>query len=251
MSDNLPAQPAQNGGDIIEQVITKGDLAKLTPLERVTYYKHVCESVGLNPLTRPFEYLALSGRLVLYARRDAADQLRKVHGISLEVVDRKMVGDLLIVTVRARDRTGRTDEDMGAVTVAGLKGEALANAMLKCTTKAKRRVTLSICGLGMLDETEVADVTEPAPPLSTAGQLDAFAAPQDHLMPVEPPPNVSAQLDLAHDVFGELDRAAKTAAGNGVAEFRGWWKKLSRDDRDLLQPMQPEYEHLAHEADSH
>ena len=44
---------------------------------------------------------------------------------------------------------------MGAVSTAGLKGEALANSMMKATTKSKRRVTLSICGLGMLDETEI------------------------------------------------------------------------------------------------
>jgi hypothetical protein len=39
-----------------------------------------------------------------------------------------------------------------------LKGEARANTILKAVTKAKRRVTLSISGLGFLDETEVADV---------------------------------------------------------------------------------------------
>jgi hypothetical protein len=44
---------------------------------------------------------------------------------------------------------------MGAVSIAGLKGDALVNATLKAITKAKRRVTLSICGLGMLDETEI------------------------------------------------------------------------------------------------
>ena len=35
-----------------------------------------------------------------------------------------------------------------------LPPEAKANAMMKAETKAKRRVTLSICGLGMLDESE-------------------------------------------------------------------------------------------------
>jgi hypothetical protein len=34
----------------------------------------------------------------------------------------------------------------------------LANALMKAETKAKRRATLSICGLGMLDETEVEDI---------------------------------------------------------------------------------------------
>jgi len=55
------------------------------------------------------------------------------------------------------------DEDMGFAAVGNIKGDALGNAMLKAVTKAKRRVTLSICGLGMLDETEVASIPEPVP----------------------------------------------------------------------------------------
>ena len=35
--------------------------------------------------------------------------------------------------------------------------------MMKAETKAKRRVTLSICGLGVLDETEVENVPHQAP----------------------------------------------------------------------------------------
>lgn len=31
----------------------------------------------------------------------------------------------------------------------------MANALMKAETKAKRRVTLSICGLGLLDESEI------------------------------------------------------------------------------------------------
>ena len=41
-----------------------------------------------------------------------------------------------------------------------MNGEALANAYMKAETKAKRRVTLSICGLGMLDETEVETIPD-------------------------------------------------------------------------------------------
>ena len=37
---------------------------------------------------------------------------------------------------------------------------ALANAIMKAETKAKRRVTLSICGLGMLDETELETIKD-------------------------------------------------------------------------------------------
>ena len=58
-----------------------------------------------------------------------------------------------------------TDED-GAVTIDGLKGDALANAIMKAATKAKRRAVLALLGLNMLDESELetipAKAIEPA-----------------------------------------------------------------------------------------
>jgi hypothetical protein len=143
---------------ILERVLAVGDLAQLTPSERNQYYNAVCRSTGLNPLTRPFEYVKLSGKLVLYARRDAADQLRKLNGVSLRIVRQETIQDLFVVTVEAKDANNRVDTDLGAVAISGLRGEALANAMLKACTKAKRRVTLSICGLGLPDESELPDV---------------------------------------------------------------------------------------------
>jgi hypothetical protein len=44
-----------------------------------------------------------------------------------------------------------------------LKGDALANALMKAETKAKRRVTLSIAGLGWLDETELETIPQVRP----------------------------------------------------------------------------------------
>lgn len=140
---------------VIEQVVIQGDLSKLTPVERVTYYKKVCESIGLNPLTKPFDYILLSGKLTLYARKDCTEQLRKLNGVSIEALDDKVVDDIYIVKAKARDKTGRTDESTGAVNIGNLKGEAKANAIMKAETKAKRRVTLSISGLGWCDETEI------------------------------------------------------------------------------------------------
>ena len=61
----------------------------------------------------------------------------------------------MTVFARGRDRTGREDEATGVVNIKGLGGEALANALMKAETKAKRRLTLSIVGLGFLDESEV------------------------------------------------------------------------------------------------
>jgi hypothetical protein len=160
----------------------------------------VCESLGLNPLTQPFQYVLLGGRLVLYARKDACDQLRKIHGVSLQIVEKTVADDLAVVHVRATAAGGRSDEDLGAVSLAGLKGEARCNAILKAITKAKRRVTLSICGLGFLDETEVAAVPDARPP--------QLPAPPE---PAEPPPASAEQRD-------EIGRLCE-ACGVGDEEY--------------------------------
>ncbi len=143
-----------NVGAEIERVVVSGDLSRLTPEQRVSYVNAVCKSAGLNPLTQPFAYITLSGKLTLYAKREATDQLRALRSVSIAIASREIVEDVLVVTARATMPDGRTDESIGAVVVGGLKGEARANAMMKAETKAKRRVTLSACGLGILDETE-------------------------------------------------------------------------------------------------
>ena len=145
----------ENDGALVESVVVHGDLSKLAPEQRATYYVKVCESVGLNPLTKPFEYLRLNGREILYATRGATEQLRQLHGVSIAITDRQHVGDVYVVTAKATDKSGRTDESTGAVTIGEIRGDALANALMKAETKAKRRVTLSICGLGWLEESEL------------------------------------------------------------------------------------------------
>ena len=170
---NVPVK-APMQGDIMEAVIAAGDLSKLPPHERVRYYNEVCRSIGLNPLVQPFSYIVLNGKLTLYATRTCADQLRKINGVSLEIVSRQAADGILTVHVRAKMPDGRCDEDYGSVSFPdALKGEARANAELKCVTKAKRRATLSICGLGWLDETEIADIpanAKMAPPKQIAAE---------------------------------------------------------------------------------
>ena len=140
---------------LIEQVVMVGDLSKLSPRQRLDYYRAVCQSAGLNPLTKPFDYLTLNGKMVLYANKTCTDQLRAVHKITIAIVARELIEDVYVVTGRGTLPDGRSDESTGAVSVAEIKGDAKANAMMKAETKCKRRLTLSLSGLGMLDETEV------------------------------------------------------------------------------------------------
>ena len=140
---------------IVEKVVIAGDLSKLAPAERVNYYRATCQSLGLNPLTQPFQYITLNNRLTLYCLKTATDQLRKLHGVSITDLQKEKADDIYLVTAYATDDGGRSDSSIGAVSIAGLKGDALANAIMKAETKAKRRVTLSLVGLGWLDESEI------------------------------------------------------------------------------------------------
>lgn len=142
----------------IEAALMQGNLAKLSEQERLSYFQNLCTSLGLNSLTKPFEYITLNGKLVLYANKGCTEQLRHLHKVSVKVVSRETIEGVYVITAEAYLPNGRFDSSTGAVTIGGLKGEALANAFMKCETKAKRRVTLSLLGLNMLDESEVADI---------------------------------------------------------------------------------------------
>ena len=154
MTTTIEKADQQLSAKALENVLISGDLSKLSPADRMGYYQAVCNSLGLNPLTKPFDYITLNGRLQLYALKAATDQLREKHNISIVITNKEMVDDIYVVTAMATMPDGRTDTDDGAVSVSGLRGEAHANALMKTVTKAKRRVTLSISGLGMLDESE-------------------------------------------------------------------------------------------------
>lgn len=195
----------RSAGELMEQVIIKGDLANLTPADRAAYYNTLCQSLGLNPLTQPFRYLMLDGKLTLYATKDCTEQLRKMDKISVTIVAREAVGGAYIVTARASTPDGRVDESIGAVPLekesgewangnngkryfksngewVALRGVELANAMMKAETKSKRRVTLSICGLGMLDETEVETIPNAIP------FVEAETVPMQQLPAPDPQP---------------------------------------------------------------
>lgn len=175
MSKELVKHDEVTDLSVMEKVVVMGDLSPLNPEERFLYYTKVCESVGLNPLTKPFDYIQLNGELRLYAKKDATDQLRKIHKVSTVIKARERVDDVFIVTALGTTPDNRQDEAIGAVPLlkwetkwdaqtkktkrtgrlVALNAEEYANAVMKAETKAKRRVTLSLVGLGILDETEL------------------------------------------------------------------------------------------------
>ncbi len=229
------------------EVLATGNLAKLTDAEKTQHYRAVCESLGMNPLTRPFEYLTLNGKLALYARKDATDQLRKLNGISIKEPVIRFEDQWIIVTVIAHDSHGRTDSDIGVVAKSDMQGN-FGNALMKAVTKSKRRVTLSICGLGMLDETEVETIPSaqhggnhpqqvPAPVVQQPKPADQPAGGQHQSPPAASAiyTMLSATLRLAVS-RDDLAKVKATANDN-----RGKMSQLERDNfRDELKMAEEE-----------
>ena len=145
---------------IANQLILQGDLSKLSAGDKVRYYNGYCERMGLDPFTKPFDILRLNGKEVLYCTRSGTQQLNKLHKVSHLITSRDTNAEagVYIVTSKASLPDGRCTESIGAVNIAGLKGEAYANAIMKAETKAKRRATLDLLGLGVLDESEAESI---------------------------------------------------------------------------------------------
>lgn len=193
----------------VAEIIVKGNLALLTEEQKAQYLLAVCQACDLNPATRPFEFINMKGKLVLYALKSCSEQLRKRDRVSLAVVKTEDAGGVYVVTVQATTPDGRVDTDIGAVALGNLTGEERANAIMKAVTKAKRRTTLSICGLGMLDESEVESVAQADPvtgtPYPTLPPPVAVAPPQ-FAPPAPPPPPAAPNLAAPIDRVATLKR---------------------------------------------
>ncbi len=202
---------AQLSIDAIESALVYGDLAKLDPAGRIQYYNQVCKSLGLNPLTKPFAYITLNGKLQLYALKDCTEQLRTIHNISVTKLEKERIEDVYVVTAYVRNAAGREDSSTGAVSAVypdqfkdkdgnwrthpktgkPMQGDDLANALMKAETKSKRRATLSICGLGILEESELETIHDAKP----FREVEELPAPKPE--PVKPLINRQLEASLA------------------------------------------------------
>lgn len=147
----------EEGYAALAHVLGTGDLAQLTNEQRVGHYLRLCRSLGLNELSRPFDWIFFKERegdppkLALYPNQSCAAQLRRQHHLRVEITRREIVGELFVCEARATAPDGRTDTASKYVPLTNkfgqLKGTMLANAMMKAETGAKRRVTFSMIGM--------------------------------------------------------------------------------------------------------
>lgn len=179
-------------GAVVESLVTKGDVSALNPEEKARFYVQMCTQLGLNPATQPLAVLKLNGKEIFYPTRGATDQLAAIHRLTREIIDGPRVVDLggtkLVMCIcRATHPNGRTETSVATVPLTDP-----ANVLMKCETKGKRRATLSILGLGMLDESELDTIPASAKSEAPAINLGMLDTTQNE--PAAPPPPTAREL---------------------------------------------------------
>jgi hypothetical protein len=234
---------------LIEQALILGDMKQMDGAMRINFYKAVCLSVGLNPLTQPFTVMERQDKTMwLYANASCTQQLAALHLVTFKDLKREhqtILGEpmyfvsvtaclpngrevpsqsVVSLTKKRREIVGQwpsgdpkfrdvLDKDNEPVLVP-LRGESLANAIMRCDTKALRRATLALVGLGWM----LADAQGRSVQLNLqTGELtpDARLLPAQSLMddPAERAKDVSQHIaDLTGDKPQESTRQTSTAA---------------------------------------
>lgn len=148
----------------------------------------LASALGLEPASSPLEVIRFPGawRVSVYVKVDGTDQLRALHGVSAEIKSQSVdpANELAIVVARCTiDETGRSAENVGATSLTEplyeypqgskkrrvrdddgnpvsrpIADTARANLVMKAATKAIRRATLALLGLGFLEEASEEDV---------------------------------------------------------------------------------------------
>jgi len=192
----------------------EGDLAALTPSQRAALYKKVCDRLGLDPTTYPLQYLWVRApgggeRLILYLNKDGAAQLRKAHKINTRLVDHKYIPEVgaYVAVVEASTPDGRVEVETGAVSVRGGSPNDVANALMHAITKAKRRATIAIVGVGFLDETEALSIPDAHP----------------------------ARVDVETGEVLESPPPGAKRTGQALTEIGGAFRRLGLHDRELAR----------------
>jgi hypothetical protein len=266
--------------EVLRRIRTTGNLAGLTREQQDQYYLSLCEFIGIDPLVQPFNLIEMPARgnespkVILYANKACFNQLRAKYKINISVGEPIIKDGICMVQANAVTKDGHEDEDIGATgickeetkwvwdnakqknmpqktgKVVEMQGEDRANAIMKAVTKAKRRVTLSICGLGLLDETEVEDMRREREVQATVVNtrpnqvVNQKALQHSPLLANEEDDGISIEDSDDYKALKKIAKEEGTEA-LGVA-----WAALDRGKKHFLESSKDTLKELAAETDA-
>ena len=179
------------------------DLESLTEPQRQEYYLSACEYFAVPPELSLLAFIWMEAgegkrNLVLYAKKGATDIIRGNLGISTTKLTKDVGPGYIAWVAEGQDKSGRIEQAVGSASTEGLKGQALASAVMIAQTRATRRMTLQFVGGGLLDESElhtaVTDISRSQANLASLATLPAPAQ-----------PSVAPNTDPGKDITSKRD----------------------------------------------
>ena len=157
---NTPLDVSEDAPSPLEQLLSEvqasgNDTTRLPTQDKAALLRGLSKALGLNPLSGGVMLLRTGGKETLYVTKVGTDQIAAREKLSRETVCgpevRAIEGKKVVFCqVRARHPDGRSEMSTATLPLADP-----VNDLMKCETKAKRRATLSVCGLGLLAEDEI------------------------------------------------------------------------------------------------
>src|SRR5262249_25692959 len=155
-----------------------------------------------------------------------------IHKVSVVELTETERDGVIIITAMVKNGEGRTDMAKGVVTIGNLKGDALCNAIMKAETKAKRRATLSLCGLGWADESEIETI--PGAQIAETREHPQVTRPED-LSDAKPRYDVGGQrIDWIDTSEHRVERLSNAKA-RPMAETLGKAMRLCSSVDELVE----------------
>jgi hypothetical protein len=144
------------------ELMVTGNLAGMTMVQKAEFLGKLAEAEGIPAFPPPYVIIQDSqGKQKIVSTKSRAEALRNRDRISVKTSyfgpmrqGSEFNKDFWEAQVEASAPDGRVDTNVGIVFLGNLSGEARSNKMMAALTKAQNRVTYSICGASMPDETE-------------------------------------------------------------------------------------------------
>jgi hypothetical protein len=183
-----------------------GDLSTLPEPEQDKILVKMCAHYGLDPILRPFCIIPAQNKKIWYATKAATDMVAARDHLTRRFKERRIDRELMICEIIMEITDGKRVEEGTAVVSLGefardpktgqitermLAGEGLANAIMRCETKAKRRATLA--WFGMPDGTGGEDIEVVSSPAATLPAAKPVQPTATEVIDSDPLPNLPAE----------------------------------------------------------
>jgi hypothetical protein len=140
-----------------------GSVSHFDKSQKQALLSKLCITLGLNEELQPFRiYQNIRGEEYIYATKECCAQLRHREHINImEVGEPIFSNNTISVRVKGNNKHGRESWEIGSVgTTESMTSAEIAHGVMTAVTKAKRRLTLCLSGLGVLADVELEDMAQ-------------------------------------------------------------------------------------------